>query len=279
MTSLTLIPVLAAPSIELIKFILIALIVLGGPLLKKITDAREQAERAKKGKPPGAKPPAVPPRRENSVRDADATWNANSAEAPATPRRENPFRNEIEQFLEEVGRRRPAAGGPQPAANERRTAASAMPRPVPLQQPVPRTATPMQRNTGSPVRPKSEPPKTPVSAAPQTQPLRPGTELAQRKAPVSDDLGAQVRAHLTQYLDSSRMSERARADLGSAVERAVRDHMGTTTTAGTADQAAPQAAADPTASVMALLRDPAGVRAAIVVSEILERPRCLRRNT
>ncbi len=32
------------------------------------------------------------------------------------------------------------------------------------------------------------------------------------------------------------MSQRARADLGSAVERAVREHLGTTTTAGTADQ-------------------------------------------
>ena len=79
MTSLTLIPLFAALPVEFYKFILIALIMLGGPLLKKITDAREQAERAKKGKPPGVKPPAVPPRRENSVRDADATWNANAA--------------------------------------------------------------------------------------------------------------------------------------------------------------------------------------------------------
>jgi hypothetical protein len=278
MTSLTLIPVLAAPPIELYKFILIALIMLGGPLLKKITDARDQAERAKKGKPPGVQPPVVPPRRENSIRDADATWNANSAEAPATPRRENPFRNEIEQFLEEVGRRRPAAGGPQRASNERGTAAPAMPRPVPLQPPVPRTPTPMQRNTGSPIRPKSEPPKAPAPAASQTLPPRPGTELAQRKAPVSDDLGAQVRAHLNQYLDSARLSQQARADLGSAVERAVLDHLGTTT-AGSADQDAANAAADPAASIVALLRNPTGVRTAILVNEILERPRCLRRNT
>ena len=52
MTSFALIPLLAAPRSNFTSVILVALVMLGGPILKKITDAREQAERAKSGKPP-----------------------------------------------------------------------------------------------------------------------------------------------------------------------------------------------------------------------------------
>jgi len=72
------------------------------------------------------------------------------------------------------------------------------------------------------------------------------------------------------------MSQRVKADLGSAVERAVREHLGKTETRGTEEKEAPALAGVP---IMTLLRNPEGVRTAILVNEILERPKCLRRKT
>jgi hypothetical protein len=100
--------------------------------------------------------------------------------------------------------------------------------------------------------------------------------MALRKAPGSEDLGTQVRTHLNQYLDSSRMSQRVQADLGSGVERAVHQHLGKTETRGLEENEAPAVAGVP---ILSLLRNPAGVRTAILVNEILERPKCLRRKT
>ena len=87
----------------------------------------------------------------------------------------------------------------------------------------------------------------------------------------------QVQAHLSEYLDSSRMSQRVQADLGSSVERGVREHLGKTETRGTEEKETPVGPAD--APLQALLRDPAGVRSAIILNEILARPKCLRRKT
>jgi hypothetical protein len=276
MTGFAVQPILAA-NFELYKFIIIALMMLGGAVVKKITDAREQAERAKAAKPPAGRPPAAP------------------------PRRDNPQRNEIEQFLEEVGRRRPPSNSP-PAGETVRGAAPAsapMARPVARQQTTPSMAAPMQR-TGAPearMRPdsarlpaaplsqktsfQSRPSQTLPSESPQVQsPPRPGAEMAVRKAPVSGDLGADIRTHLSQYLDSSRMSQRAKADLGSAVERAVREHMGKTETRGLEDQNAVVAPpAQSGMSIVTLLRNPAGVKTAILINEVLQRPKCLRRKT
>jgi hypothetical protein len=269
---------IAAGNFELYKLIILAVVMLGGAVVKKITEAREQAERARTTKPPAARPPAVPPRRETEVRKADAVWTAGSAEPATAARRDNPFRNEIEAFLEEVGRRRSPSGGPQRDPAERSAAPIGVPvaRPVARPQPSPAGA---QRTVGSAVRAKPEPAKAPPQAAPQTPLARPGAEIAQRKAPVSDDLGAQVRAQLNQYLESSRLSQRARADLGSAIERAVRAHLGTTATDGPELQDSLVSVAPPGMPITTLLRNPNGVRTAILVNEILERPKCLRRKT
>lgn len=100
--------------------------------------------------------------------------------------------------------------------------------------------------------------------------------MASRKAPVSDDLGVQIRSHLAQYLESSRLSQQARADLGKAVEKAVREHLGSTVTANAAgrDRIGPVPSGS---SIGDVLRNPANVQTAILVNEILGPPKGLRR--
>jgi hypothetical protein len=273
MTPLASISIFAALQAELVRIVILAVVMLGGAILKKITDAREQAERerARQAKQAQAnKTVAGPPRRDAEFRSPDAVWNAGQ-EAKAAPRRENPHRNEIEQFLEEVGRRRPSANSAQrgdpvsPSATAPRLVRPPQPMPVAIQR--------MPRQAG---RTQPEVPKS-VAPPPQTPPTRPGAEIAARKAPVSQDLGTQVRAHSSEYLDSSRMSQRVKADLGSSVERAVHEHLGKTETRGLEDKETPAAATS--VPILALLRNPAGVRAAILVNEILQRPKCLRRKT
>ena len=66
MTPLASISILAALQAELIRIVILAVVMLGGAILKKITDAREQAERerARLAKQALAnKPAAVPPPR------------------------------------------------------------------------------------------------------------------------------------------------------------------------------------------------------------------------
>jgi len=261
MTVISLTPLLAA-QFEVYKLILFALLMLGGTIVKKISEARERAERSKTA----ANAPVVrnPPVKTTAVRPQ-------AGKTQAAPPRDNQFRNEIEVFLEEVGRRR-SPTDPQRGGAGRGADAAGPPTTRPMMRPQP--ANPAPRPTGSANPTKPEPPK----AEPQAGPPRPGAEIASRKAPVSDDLGAQIRAHLGQYLESSRLSQQVRTDLGKAVERAVRDHLGATVTGSVAapDQVDATAQSVP---LLALLRNPAGVRTAILVNEILERPKCLRRKT
>jgi hypothetical protein len=267
MTLFSLTPILAAPGREFYR-ILFLIVVAGLTVAKKIIETHKQAERNKKAansqaskttpaRTPAARTPAV-----NTPADRNP-------EAP--PRRDNQFRNEIEVFLEEVGRRRSSSEPPQRAEVGRGAAAASLPTARPMTRPQP--AKPVPRPAGPANPTKAEPPK----AVPQVGPPRPGAEIASRKAPVSEDLGAQIRAHLGQYLESSRMSQQARTELGKAVELAVREHMGTTETRGAAGLDQVDARPQSGQPIAALLRNPAGVRTAILVNEILERPKCLRR--
>jgi hypothetical protein len=274
MTSLALNPILAAQG-ELIRVVVLAVIMLGGAILKKITDAREQAERerarlAKQAQ--ASKTAAGPPRRDAEFRAPDAAWTGGQ-EGKAGPRRDNPHRNEIEQFLEEVGRRRSPGN---PAQRGEPVSPGAPPNRPMVRPPLP-APVPIQRNPGQPGRARPEGPKSPPPAAAQTPPSRPGSEMAMRKAPGTEDLGNQVRTHANQYLDSSRMSQRVQADLGSAVERTVREHLGTPETSGPRDKEKVTLVAG--VPILTLLRSPAGVRTAILVNEILERPKWLRRKS
>jgi hypothetical protein len=279
MNLFSLTPILAAPPPEFYRLLFVVLAI-GAAVVKKIAEAREQAKRGKTGaNSPAVRNPPVrnPPVRTATVKTPDGktpdgkTPDGKTQGAPS--RRDNQFRNEIEVFLEEVGRRGSPSDPPQRREAGRGGSAAAMPMARPTMPPQP--ARPVPRPTGPANPTKAEPPKV----VPQVGPPRPGAEIASRKAPVSDDLGAQIRAHLSQYLESSRLSQRARTDLGKAVELAVREHLGTMDTGGAAGLDPLDARTQSGQPIVALLRDPAGVRTAILVNEILERPKCLRRKT
>ena len=193
MTSLALNPILAAQG-ELIRVVVLAVIMLGGAILKKITDAREQAEREPRDWPNRHRhkhrPARLPSVRRGAMPNSatpDAVWTGGQ-EGKAAPRRDNPHRNEIEQFLEEVGRRRSPAN---PAQRGEAVSSGAPPnRPIvrpPLPAPVP-----IQRNPGQPGRTRPEGPKSPPPVAAQSPPTRPGSEMAMRKAPGTEDFGNQI---------------------------------------------------------------------------------------
>lgn len=198
--------------------------------------------------------------------------NKNQPQAPRPQQRRPPqppvnrgdkISNEIEVFLQEVTGRKPA-----PPVAER----PAPPRPAPapqMQAPQPRRVLtqPMQ-----PTTPERKP-LAPVEPAPSQH--RPVTTLADRKAPGSQDLGNTVRTHLNEYMET-RIEKQVAQDLRDTVAAQVQSHLGqfsgsketkraTTSVAATIEQRAEH-------PIVALLRNPAGVRQAIIIKEVLARP-------
>ena len=184
---------------------------------------------------------------------------------PAAPRDEK-ISNEIEVFLQQVtGRNKPAEPREQPP-----------PKPVAVRErpPLRKRSVP----TGVPV---AEPPRSaqskspaPLGEAPGAKPAaalgRPGAELAERKGPGSLDLGTGVREHLSTFMDPNRLERRVQQDMKPEVEAAVQAHLGqfgaeTPRLSEQLSQAKPH-------PIVQLLRDPQGVRQAILIKEILERP-------
>jgi hypothetical protein len=195
---------------------------------------------------------------------------------PVPPKKDNPFRNEIEAFLEEVGKRRSAgerAGRPTP---DRGT------------NDVVLTKTLSQSKVDPPRKPvalrpvavserKPEPAKAVV--VPTVSNARPGDEIAARKAPGSADLGKQIRTHLSQYLDPTRMEVQTQHNLGNAVQRTVRQHLGETVTMDTTSQAQGGKTPSESSEIFSMLRNASTVRNAIVINEILGPPKALRRRS
>jgi hypothetical protein len=106
-------------------------------------------------------------------------------------------------------------------------------------------------------------------------PLRrpPGQEIASRKAPASEDLGKGVRAHVNQYLPPGSVTKAAEQYVGDRVDQSVASHLGTFT--GTASPAA-AAPTNQTGRLRGLLRSHGSVRQAILMNEILGKPKGLR---
>jgi hypothetical protein len=219
------------------SWVFFAGVILVSALVQAISRRRQQAERAKASK-------------------------------PAPPKRDSRFRNEIEVFLEEVGRRQPGEGPGRSPARSGEAGPAMRSRPAPRPPAVPQAARPPE----PPRRPQVEPDGT--EPAPSRPSSPPGRGIANRKSPVSDDLGAQVRAHLAQYLDSSRFSQQIQADIGNAVERALRSHLGGSLAPPAADAVQPGAAHP----IVALLHQPQGVRNAVLINEVLARPKSLRKS-
>jgi hypothetical protein len=208
----------------------------------------------------------------------EQTIRANTAnKTPPVPaaKKDNPFRNEIEAFLEEVGKRRTGNERLARPPGERGANDTVVTRPIPASKPEAARKPVTLRPVASGDRAKVEPIKTIVVAPGLAG--RPGDEIAARKAPGSDDLGKQIRQHLSSYLDSTRMAAQTQSDLGNSVERTVHQHLGATARAVLAEQQQ-SAAPPPEASlIVPFLQDPSNVRRAILANEILGPPRGLRR--
>jgi hypothetical protein len=197
-----------------------------------------------------------------------------AAKTPATPpKKDNPFRNEIEAFLDEVGKRR-SAGAPGRPPGDRAAVNDVV---LTKSIPIPKIEPPRKPVTLRPVATteRGKPESAKAAPAPSGPATRPGDEIAARKGPGSDDLGKHIRTHLSQYLDPSRMA--TQNDLGNAVERTVRQHLGGTVTAGSAEQDQAARAQSPGSLILPMLRNVSSVRTAIVINEILGPPKALRR--
>ncbi len=219
-------------------------------ILRRVAEAREKAMRANN---PQKTPP--PP------------------QVSAAPKKDNPFRNEIEAFLEEVGKRRAAGERVGRPTMERGAGEPGRPKAPQSPQLEPPRKTVVLRPVGTSERTRPEPPKA-VVVAPGL--ARPGEEIAARKAPGSEDLGKQIRTHVAQYLDASRMTTQTQNDLGNSVDRAVRRHLGESM-AATAPEPAQAPAPSGANTIATLLRSPRSVRNAVVINEILGPPKGLRR--
>jgi len=158
----------------------------------------------------------------------------------------DPVQSELEKFLQEV-----VGGKAQP---ERKRP----PQPLPQQKPS-RAAN--EKKGGKAKSPQSRPART------ETAMQRPGERAAASHLQTST-LGQGIRSHVLEHLDSNRIGATAQQDLASTARGDLRPD-------ATSDALSRAGNIHPLAKA---LRDPQGVRQAILLNEILSRPKSLRRN-
>lgn len=182
--------------------------------------------------------------------------------AAARPRNDR-IQQEIDQFLKEAANRRaPQGRGDVLDADDIEIVSppAAARRPPPSRRPA-TAAAPTRR------------PAQPVQAAPPP-PRRPGEELAGRHIQNSPGLGQQAVEQSRQRMDE-RVAAQAAQHLPHAVDKGVSQHLGAF--AAEAPIVAGSGTRAPAAVLLAALGSPAGVRQAVIMQEILQRPRALRR--
>lgn len=173
---------------------------------------------------------------------------------PAAPRPPRPgqgrLQNEIDAFLKQVRGKEAPDDVPIEI--------------VPEQERRPRPAGRRQQSKKPPQRPPRPKPQ-------QSEPHdAPGSEIAARQSPGSRQLGEQVRSH---HLEAN-VGEHVNQYMDDRVDEGVADHLGAFSEGRrTAAVQLPRAAAGRTHKLVSLLRDPVGVRQAIVLNEILSRPK------
>lgn len=171
------------------------------------------------------------------------------------PARDDRLNQEIDIFLQEVGGRRPAAQTPQ---------AAPAPEPAPA---APRERTlvqqtrPAQAPTAPPPRPRDKPRRV-VRSRP--------SNLDERRKVVAEELGERIRSHHVQTAIGHEATGNV-APLGTPLAATTPAAQGVELTPAAA------AAASRPGDIAMLVRSPANVRQAILLSEILARPRALRR--
>lgn len=173
---------------------------------------------------------------------------------PARRPAEKELRTEIEVFLQELTKSQPEA--------------VRKPEPPPRRPPAP----PKPKAD----RPRKARPAEPVAKA-AVKPAergRPGSRLAQRHlAPTP--LGQGVRAHLTEYMASDRVTAESQQHIGHRIDAAVQQDLGAM--AAIAAAAPNVRSGAPGNPWMAIFSQPGGMRQAFVLNEILQKPAALRR--
>ncbi len=143
--------------------------------------------------------------------------------------------------------------------------------------PAPRQAGPAK--SGRPPKPQqphraSAPPKS-GQPLPSSRPGDPQSQPAPRRSLESNSAnrptGASIREHVSNHLEP-----RIASGVQQHIDQHVQQHIGSNQAASTALQPG-ESAAQTNISIRKLLKEPGGVRQAILVNEILARPRSLRR--
>lgn len=107
----------------------------------------------------------------------------------------------------------------------------------------------------------------------------PGSDIDSRKKPGHQNLGAEIRQHVSQHLDSNSLSQRVQQDLPNRLQQSVTEHLGEASSRlkGTPPPLVASSVSPSALQLLELLRQPGQVRQAMMVNEILQRPVALRR--
>lgn len=169
----------------------------------------------------------------------------NQEAAPPKPRRDpETTRTEIETFLEEISGKSPK----RPPA-----------KPNPPKRP--------------PVA-KGKKPKVLEPTVKAEVPAKPRTSLSEQHLQTSN-LGAGVRSHVSAFIQADRVAAEVQRDVPNRIAKEVDADLGPRQLTSTM---APSIRPAPVHPLINLLRDPQGVRQAIALQEILQKPRALRRD-
>ncbi len=179
------------------------------------------------------------------------------------PERQKRVQSEIDAFLSEVGAAPPKPQAPRPAP----------PRPVPA-PPAAQSQSARQRSAANQPR-RRQPTRTAPKAQPERRPPigtpAPSAGRQQVGGSIASHVDQYISKHVTQHLDHD-VDELVQADIVDSVN----SHLGMRGREMPALTGSAQAV-PPADEIVRLLRDPAGIRQAILINEILSRPRALRR--
>ncbi len=187
----------------------------------------------------------------------------NDPEGKPLPQRARPkrdLRSEIDVFLEEL-QQKPGAEPPREA-----------PREVLTREPAerPRGDKPRKPN---PQQPKATKAKGNKSSGTKSSPGQPGPNQPGPNRPGPNRPGQGIREHVSSYMAENRVGAEVQQHLAHRVDQAVQRDLSGGTVAAVESVSSPVTAPHP---LMALLLRPEGVRQAILMNEILQRPRALR---
>lgn len=205
---------------------------------------------------------------------------ANAVSNKKEPPRRNPnrpknssARKEIEEFLEQKSGRKPAtretiAVDEVEVVDETRQRSKPTPRPQPAPRPQP-----VSKVKKAPAVPRLK--QAPPAAGTPSRPAVDASSPRPGERPVgSQDLGTSLREHVSTAM-GQRIASQAERDvphLTSQVDQKVREDLGTFSV----DKSV-QAASIPVSPLLVMLRNPQSARNALIVSEILSRPKALRK--